>query len=130
MKHIFLTFLIALAATGVATAQTKQRYELKVNDFKELRVDNHIAVDYYCNADSAGYAVFDATDAQAGWIIFDNNGRGKALDTERYRLPERRTDAANQGVFIIVREGDEQRRFIGQGVQSAYNRQVQGHTDR
>lgn len=77
MKHIFLTFLIALATTGVATAQTKQRYELKVNDFKELRVDNHIAVDYYCNADSAGYAVFDATDAQAGWIIFDNNGRGK-----------------------------------------------------
>lgn len=76
MKHIHITLFIVLAA-ATATAQTRQRYELKVNDFKELRVDNDIAVDYYCNADSAGYAVFDATDAQAGWIIFDNNGRGK-----------------------------------------------------
>lgn len=77
MKHIFVTLLIALEATAAATAQSTQRYELKVNDFTELRVDNHIPVDYRCNPDSAGYAVFNATDAQADWVIFDNNGRGK-----------------------------------------------------
>lgn len=76
MKLIY-TILIALTATVAAPAQTKKHYELKVNDFKELRVDNSIPVDYYCNPDSAGYAVFDATDPQAGWILFDNNGRGK-----------------------------------------------------
>ncbi|MDE6199602.1 MAG: DUF2807 domain-containing protein [Muribaculaceae bacterium] len=77
MKHIFITLLMALGATSAVTAQSVQHYELKVNDFKELRVDNHIPVDYRCNPDSAGYAVFNATDAQAGWVIFDNNGRGK-----------------------------------------------------
>lgn len=77
IKHIFAALLVGSTATISATAETTQRYELKVNDFKELRVDNHIPVDYYCNPDSAGYAVFTATDAQAGWILFDNNGRGK-----------------------------------------------------
>lgn len=76
MKHIFIT-LLTLAAPIIGMGQSTQRYELKVNDFKELRVDNDIAVDYYCNPDSAGYAVFTATDAQAGWVLFDNNGRGK-----------------------------------------------------
>lgn len=76
MKHIFIT-LLTLAAPIIGMGQSKQRYELKVNDFKELRVDNDIAVDYYCNPDSAGYAVFTATDAQSGWVLFDNNGRGK-----------------------------------------------------
>ena len=76
MKHIFIT-LLTLAAPIIGMGQSTQRYELKVNDFKELRVDNDIAVDYYCNPDSAGYAVFTATDAQSGWVLFDNNGRGK-----------------------------------------------------
>lgn len=76
MKHIFIT-LLTLTAPIIGMGQSKQRYELKVNDFKELRVDNDIAVDYYCNPDSAGYAVFTATDAQSGWVLFDNNGRGK-----------------------------------------------------
>lgn len=76
MKHIFIT-LLTLAAPIIGMGQSTQRYELKVNDFKELRVDNHIPVDYYCNPDSAGYAVFTATDAQSGWVLFDNNGRGK-----------------------------------------------------
>lgn len=76
MKHIFIT-LLTLAVPIIGMGQSTQRYELKVNDFKELRVDNDIAVDYYCNPDSAGYAVFTATDAQSGWVLFDNNGRGK-----------------------------------------------------
>lgn len=71
------TIFATLVAPLISVAQSTQHYELKVNDFTELRVDNHIPVDYYCNPDSAGYAVFDAADAQAGWILFDNNGRGK-----------------------------------------------------
>lgn len=77
MKHFFITLILALTATASSMAQSMQRYELKVNDFNELRVDNNIAVEYYCNPDSAGYAVFEATDQQAGWVLFDNNGRGK-----------------------------------------------------
>lgn len=77
MKHIYIAIILASVFGAAASAQTKKHYELKVNDFKELRVDNHIAVDYYCNPDSAGYAIFDATDQQAGWVLFDNNGRGK-----------------------------------------------------
>lgn len=76
MKHIFIT-LLTLAAPIIGMGQSTQRYELKVNDFKELRVDNHIPVEYYCNPDSAGFAVFTANNEQIGWIIFDNNGRGK-----------------------------------------------------
>lgn len=82
MKQIFIT-LLTLATPILAAGQTTQRYELKVNDFKELRVDNHIAVEYYCNPDSAGYAVFTATDTQAGWVLFDNNGKGRlAVQTD------------------------------------------------
>ena len=76
MKKIFAIFIVLLASV-TCVGQTTQHYELKVNNFTELRVDNHIPVDYYCNPDSAGYAVFDAADNQAGWILFDNNGRGK-----------------------------------------------------
>lgn len=77
MKHIIIALTLFLTAAMAANAQSTRRYELKVNDFTELRVDNSIAVDYYCNADSAGYAVFDATEKQAGGVLFDNNGRGK-----------------------------------------------------
>ena len=82
MKQIIIA-LLTIATPILAAGQTVQRYELKVNDFKELRVDNHIAVEYYCNPDSAGYAVFNATDTQAGWVLFDNNGKGRlAVQTD------------------------------------------------
>lgn len=110
MKHIFITFLITLTAVGSAAAQSTQRYELKVNDFTELRVDNHIPVDYCCNPDSAGYAVFNATDAQAGWVLFDNNGRGKLsiqTDTD-YPAGEKlpRIKVYSSSLEKIVNSGD------------------------
>lgn len=77
MKHAIITFALTVFATCQAPAQQMRRYELKVNDFSELRVDNHIAVDHYINPDSAGIAVFDASDRQADWVLFDNNGKGK-----------------------------------------------------
>lgn len=109
MKFIY-TILIALTATFALQAQTKNHYELKVNDFKELRVDNSIPVDYHCNPDSAGYAVFDATDAQAGWILFDNNGRGKLsvqTDTD-YPAGERlpRIRVYSSSLQTVVNSGD------------------------
>lgn len=76
MKKIYI-ILMALVAGIAAQGQAKKHYELKIKDFDDLRVDNHIPVDYYCNPDSAGYAVFDATDNQAAALVFDNNGRGK-----------------------------------------------------
>ena len=109
MKHIFIT-LLTLAAPIIGMGQSTQRYELKVNDFKELRVDNDIAVDYYCNPDSAGYAVFTATDAQSGWVLFDNNGRGKLsvqTDTDyptREKMPRIRVYSSS--LEKVVNSGD------------------------
>lgn len=78
-----LAILMTMFAPLIGVAQSAQKYELKVNDFTELRVDNNIPVDYYCNPDSAGYAVFNANDVQASWILFDNNGRGRlAIQTD------------------------------------------------
>lgn len=76
MKHIVFTTLVALSSL-CASAQSPQHYELKINDFSDLRVDNAVNVEYYCNPDSAGFAVFDCTKEQAQCLIFDNNGKGK-----------------------------------------------------
>lgn len=62
-----ITFSIALACS--ATAQTT-RYELDLKEFSELKVTDGIAVDYICNPDSAGKAVFFAEPQTASQIIF------------------------------------------------------------
>lgn len=67
-KQLVALAMMAVALTGLA--QTVSHYELNVGDFSELKVLNGVNVDYYCNADSAGMAVFDATADRASAIVF------------------------------------------------------------
>lgn len=75
MKKICF-LLIAIVATLMSNAQDVARYELDVNDFTELKVTEGINVDYKCNADSVGKAVFYATPEMASALMFSNK-KGK-----------------------------------------------------
>ncbi|MDE5968012.1 MAG: DUF2807 domain-containing protein [Muribaculaceae bacterium] len=78
-SYIILSLIIAATAWAAtpAAAQNAKRYEIKVNDFKHLEVDNSIKVDYYACADSAGYIVFEATPDLASRLYIRDNGKGK-----------------------------------------------------
>lgn len=62
-----------LLATGVALAQQLNRYEVKVDDFTELKMRENININYVSSSDSAGIAVFYATAETAPHIVFSNN---------------------------------------------------------
>lgn len=73
MKRLLIS-LIATTFTLIGiSAQNLSRYELNVNDFTELRIINGVNVNYICNSDSAGKAVYIATDETASALIFNNN---------------------------------------------------------
>lgn len=73
MKTFTISLLCVVIATLHANAQEVQKYELFVDDFTELKVVEGINVDYKCSADSAGYAVFEATADMASVLMFSNN---------------------------------------------------------
>jgi len=64
---LFYTFNICIARADDA------RYTLNVSNFNALTVVDGICVDYYCNADSAGWVVFTAAPDMASKISFSNN---------------------------------------------------------
>lgn len=69
----FSEIIIAIAAVCsslTAFAQEHTRYELDVKDFSELKVTDAVNVDYVCNPDSAGKAVFFAKPDVASRILF------------------------------------------------------------
>lgn len=72
IKHILLCF-IAVASLA-ANAQSRTPYDLKVNNFTELKVVDNINVVYRCNPDSAGHVVFTAYPEQASALIFQPDG--------------------------------------------------------
>lgn len=67
--------LLSLCFLG-ASASGLVKYELKVNEFHELKVVDAIRVVYSSSADSAGMAVFTCPSEQASALIF-NNKNGK-----------------------------------------------------
>lgn len=79
MKYLSFipTVTLLLMATSSANGAEKSHYELKVNDFTELKVVDAVNVDYACHPDSAGLAVFDATPETASTILFSNNGKNR-----------------------------------------------------
>lgn len=76
MKKTFLTIILLIIVTSVVSAQKLSRYELDVKDFTELKVIEGINVNYVCNPDSTGRAVFIATDELASVLMF-NNTKGR-----------------------------------------------------
>lgn len=71
MKHIFIT-LAFLLASSVLYADDLAAYRLNVQNFNEFTVVDGVPVDYYCNPDSAGWAVFYCTPDKASEIMFEN----------------------------------------------------------
>lgn len=73
MKHSYIALMICLVIGSAAHCAGLSRYELDVNDFSELKVVEGINVDYVCNTDSAGKAVFYATPDLASVLMFTND---------------------------------------------------------
>lgn len=73
MKHIILSMAL-LMVSSAAISETATHYELDVKEFSELKVVDGINVNYVCNADSAGKAVFTTTANLASVLMFSNNG--------------------------------------------------------
>ncbi len=76
MKKTFLAIILLAITANFAIAQPISRYELDVKDFTELKVSDGINVNYVCNPDSVGRAVFIATDDLASALMF-NNTKGR-----------------------------------------------------
>lgn len=76
MKKTFLAIILLAITANFAIAQPLSRYELDVKDFTELKVFDGVNVNYVCNPDSVGRAVFIATDELASALMF-NNTKGR-----------------------------------------------------
>lgn len=73
MRKTFFTLVaLIIVSFGINAAET-ENFRLEVLDFTELQVSNNINVDYYCSADSAGYAYFDCDKEMASKLMFTNN---------------------------------------------------------
>lgn len=77
LRLTIFTFIICAAISAVSAQSAIQRYELDVNDFNTLIVENSIRIDLKCSPDSAGKAVFYATPPQSDEIFFSNNNKGR-----------------------------------------------------
>lgn len=78
LQLLIATLLQILAMPVMAQQEnTIRRYEVRINDIDQLYVNNDITVDYHCRPDSAGYVIFYTTKEKAGYILFDDNGRGR-----------------------------------------------------
>lgn len=83
MKRLAILILLAVTGATLARAHVPEEapaarpYVVQVGDFTQLSVLGALNVDYVCSADSAGMAVYTATDGQAPLIGFDNNGKGR-----------------------------------------------------
>lgn len=70
MKKLLIAIALTILAHSVSHSQNVTKYELDVKDFVELKVTDGINVDYICNPDSAGKAVFYASPEMASQIMF------------------------------------------------------------
>lgn len=73
IRFIALSFIAACLPYSLSAEETT-RYNLKVNDFTELKVVDDIDVIYKFHPDSVGTVIFDATPDKASSIIFQPDG--------------------------------------------------------
>lgn len=77
IRYIILVVFFALGGILPAFSQEKQRHVVDVGDFTQLLVVDNVNVEYHCNPDSTGKAVFSAVPDMVNQIIFDNNKKGR-----------------------------------------------------
>ncbi len=75
-SRLFATAILALMAllSFFVSAEELYRYDLNVGEFDELKVVDHLNVNYVCKPDSAGRAVFNASRRTASMMMFENKG--------------------------------------------------------
>ena len=101
--------MLVAALTGTAQDGKVGRYEVKVGDFKVLRVVNDINVDYVCNPDSSGMVVFYTTPDKVSAFMFDNNGKGKLsiqLSTDEAMAPKGLPTLRVYSQFLLEAQND------------------------
>lgn len=89
MKQIkcILAAVFAVGTALLADGQSLKHYNIDVKDYTELKVIGDINVDYYENADSAGYVAFEA-EADISPMVTVRNHKGRlevqfANDTDK-----------------------------------------------
>lgn len=76
MKRILISFIL-VAATALMVCAQATRHEVKVGNFSRLMLLDDINVNYRCNADSAGLAVFTCTQEMANHFMFSLSDKGR-----------------------------------------------------
>ena len=69
MKKLLFLLISFVAFTATAQVDT---YRLQVQDFAKLKITDDINVEYYCSADSAGFAYYTCEPAMSSRLIFSN----------------------------------------------------------
>lgn len=110
MRHLITLFFSCFAL--LASAQT-DLYRLNVQDFTKLKVTDDINVEYYCSADSAGYAYYACTPEMSSKLLFSNkkgtlsvqldNGDQELTDVPTVRVySSQLIEVENQGDSTVV----------------------------
>ncbi len=94
MNIRIVSLFAMLMASALSIVAKTTKYELKVNNFTELKVVDDIDVIYRCNPDSAGLAVFEAAAEQASGILFQATGTKLHIELS--------PDAPRQGLPVIT----------------------------
>lgn len=77
MKRRIINSIVLLLTVSLACQAQVTRHEVKVGDFARLSLLDDINVNYRCNADSAGLAVFMCTQEIADHLMFTRNSSGR-----------------------------------------------------
>lgn len=76
MRRALISILLTVAVTLVAGSQEVRR-EVKLGNFTRLSLIDNINVNYRCNPDSAGLAVFTSTQEVADHFMFNLSDKGR-----------------------------------------------------
>lgn len=76
MRRALISILLTVAVTLVAGSQEVRR-EVKLGNFTRLSLIDNINVNYRCNPDSAGLAVFTSTQEVADHLMFNLSDKGR-----------------------------------------------------
>ena len=76
MRRALISILLTVAVTLVADSQ-ELRHEIKLGDFTRLSLIDNINVNYRCNPDSAGLAVFTCTQEVADHLMFNVSDKAR-----------------------------------------------------
>lgn len=76
MKRALISILLMVAVTLVAGSQ-ESRHEVKLGNFTRLSLIDNINVNYRCNPDSTGLAVFTCTQEIADHLMFSVSDKGR-----------------------------------------------------